>query len=138
MLAHLRCSALISRQANALKAPGPAPSHDERDLATTQRKARHDQQTNAWPSSELQQSLHNLFVPHVAAYPAGRVPSDQNRIIFGVGRIIMGRSLEGHFFFLGTLLPFLRALESAMAIACLRLFTLPPFPPWPLFAVPLL
>jgi hypothetical protein len=30
MLAHLRCSALISRQANALKAPGPAPSHDER------------------------------------------------------------------------------------------------------------
>jgi hypothetical protein len=83
-----------------------------------------------------------LFVPHVAAYPAGRVPSDQNRIIFGVGRIndghIRGRSLEGHFFFLGTLLPFLRALESAMAIACLRLFTLPPFPPLPLFAVPVL
>jgi hypothetical protein len=41
-------------------------------------------------------------------------------------------------FFLGTLLPFLRALESAMAIACLRLFTLPPFPPLPLFALPLL
>jgi hypothetical protein len=50
---------------------------------------------------------------------------------------IQGRSLEGHFFFLGTLLPFLRALESAMAIACLRLFTLPPFPPLPLFALPL-
>jgi hypothetical protein len=63
-------------------------------------------------------------------------------IIFGVGRIndghIRGRSLEGHFFFLGTLLPFLRAWESAMAIACLRLFTLPPLPPLPLFAVPLL
>jgi hypothetical protein len=51
---------------------------------------------------------------------------------------IRGRSVEGHFFFLGTLLPFLRALESAMAIACLRLFTLPPFPPLPLFAEPVL
>src|SRR6266545_1551647 len=82
-----------------------------------------------------------LFVPHVAAYPAGRVPSDQNRINFlASGEFndghIRGRSVEGHFFFLGTLLPFLRALESAMAIACLRLFTLPPFPPLPLFAVP--
>jgi hypothetical protein len=31
-------------------------------------------------------------------------------------------------FFRGTFFPFLRALESAMAIACLRLFTLPPLP----------
>jgi hypothetical protein len=44
--------------------------------------------------------------------------------------------LEGYFFFRGTFLPFLRAFESAMAIACLRLFTLPPFPPLPLFAFP--
>src|SRR5262249_16571158 len=43
-----------------------------------------------------------------------------------------------YFFFLGTLLPFLRALENAMAIACLRFFTLPPFPTLPLFALPLL
>src|SRR5262249_46977833 len=44
------------------------------------------------------------------------------------------RRWDGYFFFRGTFLPFLRALDSAMAIACLRLFTLPPFPPLPLFA----
>ena len=36
----------------------------------------------------------------------------------------------------GTFLPSLRALESPMATACLRLFTLPPLPPGPLLAVP--
>src|ERR1700743_330563 len=41
-------------------------------------------------------------------------------------------------FFLGTRLPFLRALERPIAIACLRLFTLPPLPPRPLLAVPFL
>src|SRR4051812_42211684 len=40
------------------------------------------------------------------------------------------------YFFLGTFFPFLRALERPMAMACLRLFTLPPFPPLPLFAFP--
>jgi hypothetical protein len=39
-------------------------------------------------------------------------------------------------FFLGTLAPFFRASESPMAIACLRLFTVPPFPPLPDFNVP--
>jgi hypothetical protein len=34
------------------------------------------------------------------------------------------------YFFLGTLLPFLRALERAIAIACFRLFTFAPFPPF--------
>src|ERR1700744_6151532 len=41
-------------------------------------------------------------------------------------------------FFLGTFLPFLRALESPIAIACLRLFTLPPRPFGPLRALPFL
>lgn len=36
----------------------------------------------------------------------------------------------------GTFFPFLRASESAIAIACFRLFTLPPFPPFPLRNVP--
>ena len=35
--------------------------------------------------------------------------------------------------FAGTFFPFLRALDSPIAIACLRLFTLPPLP---LLAVP--
>src|SRR6185312_15568959 len=39
-------------------------------------------------------------------------------------------------FLLGTFLPFLRASESPMAIACLRLLTFPPFPPLPRFNVP--
>src|SRR5207237_6475231 len=39
-------------------------------------------------------------------------------------------------FLRGTFFPFFRALESAMAIACLRLFTLPPLPPRPLLARP--
>jgi hypothetical protein len=44
------------------------------------------------------------------------------------------RDLE--LFLRGTLAPFFRASERAMAIACLRLFTLPPRPPLPLRSVP--
>jgi len=39
-------------------------------------------------------------------------------------------------FFLGTFAPFLRASERPIAIACLRLFTVPPFPPRPDLSVP--
>jgi hypothetical protein len=39
-------------------------------------------------------------------------------------------------FFLGTLAPFFRASERPMAMACLRLFTLPPLPPRPERKVP--
>src|SRR5256714_2955956 len=38
----------------------------------------------------------------------------------------------------GTFAPFLRASDKPIAIACLRLFTRPPFPPLPLRSVPLL
>jgi hypothetical protein len=38
----------------------------------------------------------------------------------------------------GTFAPFLRASDSPIAIACLRLLTLPPFPPRPDFSVPFL
>ncbi len=38
--------------------------------------------------------------------------------------------------FLGTFAPFSRASESPIAIACLRLVTLPPFPPRPRLSVP--
>jgi hypothetical protein len=40
-------------------------------------------------------------------------------------------------FFRGTLAPFLRASERPIAIACLRLFTLLPLPPFPDRSVPL-
>ena len=36
----------------------------------------------------------------------------------------------------GTFAPFARASESPIAMACLRLFTVPPFPPGPLLSVP--
>ena len=39
-------------------------------------------------------------------------------------------------FFFGTFAPFLRASESPMAMACLRLFTVPPLPPFPERSVP--
>jgi hypothetical protein len=39
-------------------------------------------------------------------------------------------------FLLGTLAPFFRASERPMAMACLRLFTLPPLPPGPERRVP--
>src|SRR5205085_10921698 len=39
-------------------------------------------------------------------------------------------------FFRGTFAPFLRASDKPIAIACLRLFTLPPLPPRPLLSVP--
>jgi hypothetical protein len=39
-------------------------------------------------------------------------------------------------FFRGTFAPFARASESPIAIACLRLFTVPPFPPGPDLSVP--
>src|SRR5205823_3699803 len=38
----------------------------------------------------------------------------------------------------GTFLPFFRASDRPMAIACLRLLTFPPLPPLPLFSVPFL
>ena len=46
------------------------------------------------------------------------------------------RSVSYAAFVLGTLAPFFRASESPRAIACLRLFTVPPFPPLPDFNVP--
>jgi hypothetical protein len=39
-------------------------------------------------------------------------------------------------FFLGTRAPFFRASDNPMAIACFRLFTVPPLPPRPDFNVP--
>jgi hypothetical protein len=39
-------------------------------------------------------------------------------------------------FFGGTFAPFFRASERPMAIACFRLFTVPPLPPFPDFRVP--
>lgn len=41
-------------------------------------------------------------------------------------------------FLRGTFAPFSRASDRPIAIACLRLFTLPPFPPLPLLSVPFL
>jgi len=41
-------------------------------------------------------------------------------------------------FFFGTLAPALRASDRPMAMACFFDFTLPPFPPGPLFSVPFL
>ena len=55
----------------------------------------------------------------------------------------MNKSLSGCYFFLrdlrffGTFAPERRASESPIAIACLRLFTVPPFPPRPLLSVPI-
>ena len=40
--------------------------------------------------------------------------------------------------FLGTFAPFSRASESPIAIACSRLFTVPPLPPRPRLSVPFL
>jgi hypothetical protein len=40
------------------------------------------------------------------------------------------------FAFFGTFLPFLRASDRPIAIACLRLFTVPPLPPLPLLSLP--
>jgi hypothetical protein len=42
------------------------------------------------------------------------------------------------FFFGGTFAPFFRASDSPMAIACFRIFTLPPWPDLPRRRVPLL
>jgi hypothetical protein len=39
-------------------------------------------------------------------------------------------------FLRGTFAPFFRASESPIAIACLRLFTVPPLPPLPDLSVP--
>lgn len=39
-------------------------------------------------------------------------------------------------FFRGTFAPFFRASERPIAMACLRLFTVPPLPDFPLLSVP--
>src|ERR1041385_1204823 len=43
---------------------------------------------------------------------------------------------DRRYFFLGTLAPFSRASDNPIAIACLRLLTLPPLPPLPDLSVP--
>src|SRR5271163_2467667 len=48
----------------------------------------------------------------------------------------MRRGKHRNYFFFGTFAPFLRASESPIAIACLRLVTLPPLPPLPERSVP--
>jgi hypothetical protein len=48
------------------------------------------------------------------------------------------RSRHGYDLFAGTFFPFLPASESPMAMACLRLFTVPPLPPLPRLRVPFL
>ena len=50
-------------------------------------------------------------------------------------RFMDDRFLE-ELFFRGTFAPFFRASERPMAIACLRLFTVPPLPPGPDLSVP--
>jgi len=55
------------------------------------------------------------------------------RHIVSPGRVPGGIQAD---LFLGTFLPCLRAFDKPMAIACLRLLTLPAFPPRPLRAVP--
>src|SRR5262249_51320647 len=53
-------------------------------------------------------------------------------------QIVSGRARRAVYFdsrFFGTFLPLRRASESPMAIACLRLFTVPPRPPLPLLSV---
>src|SRR6185437_3302122 len=44
--------------------------------------------------------------------------------------------LRAPFLRLGTFFPFLRASDRPMAIACLRLLTVPPRPPLPRFSLP--
>jgi hypothetical protein len=77
-------------------------------------------------SSELQQWLDNFICPHVAAYPAGRVPSNQNRIFLADNqRWSYPRSEPRR--------SSLFRWHSLAFLACLG-FHLPPFPP-ALFAV---
>jgi hypothetical protein len=77
-----------------------------------------------------------FFAPGLAPCEAADLRFAENRD--GGRRCVSKRPGESYFFFFGARLPFLRAFESAMAIACLRLFTLPRRPPLPLLAVPLL
>jgi hypothetical protein len=50
---------------------------------------------------------------------------------------LTSHSPYAHFRFAGTFAPAFRASDNPIAIACFRLFTLPPLPPFPLFSVPL-
>jgi hypothetical protein len=55
---------------------------------------------------------------------------------FGLQRCCAYFRFVAVFRFFGTFAPFARASDNPIAIACFRLFTLPPFPPLPLFSVP--
>src|SRR5579862_2441518 len=93
--------------------------------------------------------------PETSSYghaPAGRAPpSSRYRSVLACPafQVSLARRLRSQhedgsyaiacpqrYFFFGTRLPSLRASERAIAIACLRLFTLPALPPGPLLAVP--
>src|ERR1700689_1790878 len=57
----------------------------------------------------------------------------QSWVAFVVRKMSDGAQLD---FFFGTLAPFLRASDRPMAMACLRLFTTPPLPPFPDLSLP--
>src|SRR5580704_2952372 len=94
----------------------------------------------AWPGPSSPGLLHEL-----ARTRAGRsglrgtclISADPvARHCRGTAIQIMAQDASYDAFLRGTLLPFLRAFERPIAIACSRLLTLPPLPPRPLFAVP--
>ena len=63
-------------------------------------------------------------------------PQDDERFLEERFRVLL---LEDRFLeelLRGTFAPFLRASERPIAIACFRLFTVPPFPPGPDLSVP--
>src|SRR5690349_20077336 len=73
---------------------------------------------------------------------AGWSLNPEHESLFSIGLKLTGRDLRFSSFavqlsfFCGTLAPFLRASESPIAMACLRLFTFPPLPPLPERSVP--
>ncbi|HEY2461312.1 MAG TPA: hypothetical protein VGI16_10900 [Candidatus Acidoferrum sp.] len=56
--------------------------------------------------------------------------------ISGKNEKCLGLAIHYYDFLRGTFAPFLRASDNPIAIACFRLFTVPPFPCLPDFSVP--
>jgi hypothetical protein len=69
-------------------------------------------------------------------YPAPEMPAGLLRPLSDLFASDLALARNQLAFRFGTFLPFLRAFDKPIAMACLRLLTLPPLPPGPLRALP--
>ena len=123
-----------SRTERNFKSPTLRPTPDPRpDVVASyaKRKSRWDRFSTGSSGNFAKRYTARVFVYALAlSFDASSPRHQSDPLIFQVDFLFF------RFDFFGTFLPFFRASERPIAIACFRLLTFPPFPPLPRFSSP--